>query len=121
MDANSLIITISIVLAAIAFVVLVVFLVMTLLSVTKSLKRTERLIDNSNEIAKNVNEKLHVLDPFFNRVSEVGEIVEKKACCVERMDEEKKDKNMELAASVFEFVEWGLLGAALVMKLRRKK
>src|SRR5262245_31360776 len=115
MDTSSVIITASIVLAAMAFVVLVIFLVLTLLSVTKSLRRTEGLIDHSNEIAKNVNQKLHALDPFFNHVSEASQIVAKRECCEERVQEKEKRENMEVAASVLEFVEWGLMGAALVM------
>ena len=127
MYEGNFIIVISIALATIAFLILVVFLVMTLLALIKSLKKTEKLVEQSNDIARNVNEKLHVLDPLFNGVRRVNRIVEKQieeplhfAEEVEERCEHKREERVEVAASILEFVEWGLVGLALVMKARKK-
>jgi len=104
MDTSTLIITISVVLAAIAFVVLVIF-------ASISLVRLSKLLKNSDD-------KLHVFDPLFGKVSKVGRVVEQK---VEEDMEEKEARHAELTLSALEFVEWGLLGLGLFMKLRRKK
>jgi len=115
-------ITLSIVLSALAFIILVIFLVVTLVLLAKSLKRTDRLIENSNEVAKNLGDKLHAFDPLFGHVSKVGEIVEERAEeSVREFEDEHARRHAEVAVSALEFVEWGLIGLSLVMKLRKKK
>lgn len=126
---DNYIITISIALASIAFLILVIFLVIALVSLTKSLKRTEKLIENSNDIAKNLSQKLHTFDSFFNQFTKANRIVEKKGESplnlseelLEGVDEEKRGERAEVAASILGFIEWGLVGLALIMKTRKNK
>ncbi|MFH5186388.1 DUF948 domain-containing protein [Paenibacillus sp. TAB 01] len=89
-----MIIQISVALIAVAFVVLVAFLIVTLRSMSELLKQTNttirelqgeikgiskeasHLLQHTNQVTVDVLDKLHSLDPTFDSVKQVGEVVE---------------------------------------------
>jgi uncharacterized protein YoxC len=94
MDMNNLVIEISVAAVALAFVVLVVFLITTLRSMSALLVQTNSTIHelqqhlagvtkeasdvlrHTNAVTVDVLNKLHALEPTFNSVKEVGEAVD---------------------------------------------
>lgn len=82
---------------AIAFVVLVVFLTKAIFSLTKTLEliqtkinslgdEPEKLMKNVNEISTDVNQKMKCLNPLFYSISNVGSCLESKTAeCKEKM------------------------------------
>jgi|GEM_PF-6160272 len=116
-------IPLSVALAALAFIVLVVFLVIALVRLSRSLKRTEYLIEESNEIARNVNHKIHAFDPLFDQFSELSHRIERKAEDFDEWDDDEEDnghqEKLQMAAVGLELLELGLVGWSLVKKMRR--
>ena len=85
-----MVIEISVAVIAFAFVVLVIYLVITLIGVRKTLKNVDRtllefhheirgLTQTTNKVAENILFKAQSLDPLFNSLHEVGTVAEKKA------------------------------------------
>lgn len=85
-----MIIEISIAVIALAFVILVIYLVITLNSAHKTLKQVDRtllefhheirgLTQTTHKVAENVLQKAQSLDPIFNSLHEVGAVAEKRA------------------------------------------
>lgn len=119
----SLIIIISIVIAVLAFVALVIFLVCTLVFVMRSLKRTEQLIEHSNGIAADVERKLHAFDPLFVRIHEFGEMMNQKSESIRKLPEtsERQESRVEAIAGAVELCEWALVGVSLASRLFKKR
>lgn len=104
-------VAISIGLIAVAFVVLVVFVILALVSMRKTVDDVEH--------------KLHSLDPLFRVVSRAGNVMEKQA--------EKKlaDVEAEIRAeslqtrtgttTAMEVAEWALIGLALWQKIKERR
>ncbi len=92
---------------SIAFVVLVIFLIMTLRDVSNTLKQSKQMIRNFDELIANLKEKSQALDLFFKPLEKLSK---KKA-------ETKNLKNYEKAAEVINFATDGIL---LFNKLKRK-
>lgn len=109
------IISLSIAIVALAFVALVVFLGITLLSLRKTLS--------------DVDEKIHSLDPLFRVVSKTGDAIEKKANRVrflaqeveEQLEEEVEERNTSKLNTAVEIAQWTLVGVALWQKLRDRR
>lgn len=118
---TSWIIGISVAVVAIAFVVLVIFLIRVLLELKVSLK-------NTNAIVVDVEKKLHSFDPLFNAVNSISSAVERQAACVKHCADELSQEAMshrehkveKTTHRVLEVVEWALVGVALLQKLRKK-
>ncbi len=109
------IISISIGIVALAFVALVIFLGVTLLS----LRRT--IVD--------LDDKVHAFDPLFRVVSKTGEAIERKTSHVrqlsreveESIDDESERRKERVLNTALEVAEWTLVGVALWQKLRERK
>ncbi|MFN4173841.1 MAG: DUF948 domain-containing protein [Parachlamydiaceae bacterium] len=85
-----MIIEISVAIIALSFAVLVVYLILTLNSVRKTLKNTDRtllefhhefkgLSQSTQKVAENVLSKAKSLDPIFHSLYEIGSVAEKRA------------------------------------------
>ncbi|MCC5832713.1 MAG: hypothetical protein JJU12_06695 [Chlamydiales bacterium] len=115
MSAEFWIISISIAVVAIAFVALVIFLAVTLLSVRKTVA--------------DVDDKIQAFEPFFRIVSKTGDVVEKKAKRslehAAEMEEEMRKEALEqrdrILNTAVEVAQWTLVGVALWQKLRERK
>lgn len=66
-----MIIEISVAIIALAFVVLVIYLIMTL-------KETQKVLKNVNLMSYDINEKVNTLNPLFKTIENVGQVLEKK-------------------------------------------
>lgn len=116
MTVESWLIGISVAVIAIAFLILVIFLVKVLLELKKSL-------NNTNAIVLDVEKKLHSFDPLFKTISNVTYALEKQAdSSLKHLaeNEERDPKFQRTANTVLEFAEWGLVGIALLQKLRKR-
>ena len=115
------VIAISIGIVALVFVLLVIFLVITLISLRRTLKTV-------NSICMDLEEKVHAFDPLFNVVSGVGQAVEKTSC-MQQLSEEvnrssnrvKKQKSEGVLNTTLEVVEWGLIGLALWQEIKDRR
>lgn len=127
-DSSNVIIIISIIVAVLAFLALVVFLVCTLIFVIKTLKRTEDLIEHSNGIAADVERKLHAFDPLFNQINELGKLMDQKTESIKRVTErvsesksEREEHRVETVAGIVELCEWALIGIGLTSRFFKKR
>lgn len=115
MSVEYWIIAISIGIVALAFLALVVFLVVTLLS----LRRTIVNLDN----------KIHAFDPLFRIVNKTGEVIERKTNHIAQLSHEIEESAIEaerhhkdrILNTAMEVAEWTLVGVALWQKIRERK
>lgn len=112
------VIGLSIAVVALAFAALVVFLILTLNTVRVSLKETDKLIRDTNQVVVDIERKIHSFDPIFKQVSKFGHSIEHAAETVEIQKQEKVDKTVN---TLMEVVEWGVLGASLWKKFMDKR
>ncbi len=107
---------ISVAVIALAFVALVVFLAITLLSLRRTIS--------------DVDDKIQAFDPLFRIVSKTGEAVERKAKRslkhVEEIEEEEfgeefSERKDRVLNTALEVAQWSLVGVALWQKLRERK
>lgn len=104
---------ISIIICSVAFVVLVIYLVRTLISLRSTLESLNRQLNATTEISYDVQGKLKNLDSLFNAFSLFGATIEEKAAKCQICQSKGKEKTAEL-------VEWVVLGLDLWQKMRRK-
>jgi uncharacterized protein YoxC len=105
----------SICLVALAFVALVIYLILTLLS----LRRMVRDLDD----------KVHSLDPIFRVVAKAGSAIEKKATHMRQLSEEIEDSTSYECSrrrdrpvnTAMEVAEWALIGMALWQKIKERR
>ncbi len=115
MTADIWIISISIAIVALAFVALVIFLAVTLLSI----RRTISDVDN----------KIQAFEPFFRVISKTGDVVEKKAKrslehaeeVEEEISKQAVDRNDRVLNAALEVAQLTLVGVALWQKFRERK
>ncbi len=120
---------ISVILVACAFIALVIFLIIFLRSLRKTLLHTNQLLKDSDEVVRGVERKLHAVDPLFKAVADMGSILEKHTCCIkhhaeanlEKELEQKYEKVNERANIVTDVIEWSLLGVSLWQKFKEKR
>lgn len=103
--------TLSVVLAAIAFTALVIFVIVMLLSMRK--------------MVNDLDQKVHSLDPLFRIVSRAGGVMEKRTertlYEAERRAEEDLSPRQGGTNTVLEVAEWALVGLALWQKIKERK
>lgn len=110
-------------LGLIAVIIFAVFVVCVLVMLHRMVRKTERLIDDL-EI------RLRTLDPLLRVINQVGEVVERHAEAVRRLNEvtegfvreckqesEPKGK-MDI---VSDLLQWGLLGVSVWNKFRQER
>ena len=115
MPWDSWIISISIGVVALAFVALVIFLGVTLLSVRRTVVDLE--------------DKIHTFDPLFRVVNKTNEAIERKSRHVRQLSDEVEESCHEKQESesgrrlntVLEVAEWALVGLAIWMKIKERK
>ena len=105
-------IAISIGIAAIAFVALVVFVILALISMKQMLN--------------DIDQKVHSLDPLFRLVSRAGDVIEKKAekqlaDVEQKIYEERALPRSNGLNTAVEVAEWALIGLALWQKIKEKR
>ncbi|MFZ0564603.1 MAG: hypothetical protein WAM28_00170 [Chlamydiales bacterium] len=119
---SSWVIAISCAVVALMFLLLVVFLIITLVSVCRTLKTTQ-------SICADIESKIHAFDPLFHVVSGVGQAVEKRACNVQQLAEDvdkscardKSQKTEGILNTALEVVEWGLIGVSLLKRIKDRR
>jgi uncharacterized protein YoxC len=110
MDTYALILLICAVVACLAFTFLVIFLVLTLVSLTKTLKRV-------NYLLMDVEEKLFLLHPLFEVVGKIGLFAES---CVDFFSDDEEEEecpkrkrggkaNLNLIGALFDTAQWALI------------
>ncbi|MEZ5315039.1 MAG: DUF948 domain-containing protein [Chlamydiales bacterium] len=111
MSTDSLIISISVAIVACAFIAIVIFLAIILLS----LRRT--ILD--------MDDKIQAFAPLARFIFKIGDLVEKKEKGMSESEDEiskkafkKKDRCLD---AVIEVVRWALVGVAIWQKLKEKK
>jgi uncharacterized protein YoxC len=108
-------IAISVLLIALAFVVLAIFIIVTLLS----LKR----------VVTDLDDKVRAFDPIFRVVNQAGSIIEKKADKIQhaldetgddicRKCEQRRESHFNVAMEV---AEWAIIGLSLWQKFKERK
>lgn len=126
------IIEIAVSVIAVTFIVLVIYLARTLCAATNLLKSVQKqvtdlghaprnLVHNINEISRSFSHKNRMLDPFFNALSNVGEILEEKS---ERLSSTRRhinrnDYDEEEHSKTSDLVSWLLRGADLYKNLKK--
>lgn len=120
---ESWVIALSIGIVALAFVALVVFLIMTLVSLRETLKTT-------NEMCADLEQKIHAFDPVVRVVSEVGSTVEKCVHKIKHAADESQPcpcchpnhgKVESRVNTVLEVAEWAVVGLALWQKIKERR
>lgn len=114
MTATAWIIAISIGIVALAFLALVIFLGVTLLSLRQTIA--------------DVDAKIHAFDPLFRLLAKTGGALERKASCVRQLADEveverctrEEMRKKEVFNTALEVAEWTLIGVALWQKIRRR-
>ncbi len=109
------IISISVCIVAVAFVALVIFLGVTLLSLRHTIS--------------DLDDKIHSFDPIFRVVSKTGDVIEKKTSRMYQISEEAErsihdrveEKRERIMNTALEVAEWTLVGVALWQKIRERK
>ncbi len=128
----------AILLSALAFVVLVIFLARALHKTSKTLERIQKQLDDlgnepkeflqhTNQIASDIQSKMKCLDPLFYALSNVGEGLEYKTsafrdislcrCCRAKLD----SANTEQESTVMKYAHLALMGASLWNDLQKGK
>lgn len=105
-------VAISVGIIALAFVALVIFVILALISIKQMLN--------------DVDQKIHSLDPLFRIVSKAGNVMEKKAVkqlseVEERVSEEREYQRSHGVNTAMEIAEWALIGLALWQKFKDKR
>ncbi len=72
-----MIIEISIAVIAVAFVVLVIYLIILMSEVKNNLRRVRKILGNTDDISLDLRNKMDALNPFFQTLANLGEITEK--------------------------------------------
>lgn len=112
------IISVSIAVAVLAFVILVVFLCITLFSVRKTLATSDALLEETKDIVDDLQHKIHAFDSLFRAVSNVGGAVEKKVTVATEALEERETSRTNLVTDALEFA---LLGVTLWQKIKERR
>lgn len=108
-------IAISIGIVALAFVALVVFVILALLSL--------------RQMVNDLDNKVRSFDPLFRVVSKAGSAIEKKASKIRQLSEEvegsipeERHPQAERAVNTaMEVAEWALIGLALWQKIKERR
>lgn len=130
---------------AIAFLILVIFLAQFLYTACTTLKNANQVLDSVknqldnfenhprdlvhsvNEITQDVNRKMKCIDPWFRLISQLGEVAENKACSFtqkgildrfkEKVSENPEAKNFTDS----DLIEFALLGLKLWQKFQTRR
>lgn len=136
-----MILEISVAVIALAFVILVVFVIIVLNGLRETLttvhselkilsKETESAVRNANVLAEDVQGKMKCLDPIFQSISNVGEIAEGKTCAWKNASYQKQhqfrealDENLNEQGpneKIVDVIQWALEGVNLWQKLKKR-
>lgn len=115
MTWESWLIAVSICIIALAFVALIVFVILTLLSLRK--------------MVEDLDQKVRTFDPLFRVVNKAGCAIERKASKIKQLSEEVEEEEfLERETRVdgavntaMEVAEWAMIGMALWQKIREKR
>lgn len=115
---HPLLIGISIGVVALAFVVLVVYLCTTLITLRKTLETSNKLLKDARVVIDDLQGKVHAFDAVFRTISQVGNVVEKK---VSHATEEIIEGERSKMGFVTDALEWAILGVTLFQKFKDKR
>jgi uncharacterized protein YoxC len=103
---------ISVLVIAIAFVILVIFVILALVSIKR--------------MTNDINQKVHAFDPIFRVVSKAGDVIEKKtdkqiADMEAAVSEERELRRSGGVNTAMEVAEWAMVGLALWQKIKERR
>lgn len=115
MGSEGWLIAISIGVIALAFVALVIFVILALLSMRR--------------MVQDLDDKVRTFDPLFRVVNKAGNAIERKASKIKQLSEdveeevciERECRRDSTVNTAMEVAEWALIGMALWQKIREKK
>jgi len=140
-----MIIEISIAVIALAFVILVIYLItlisslrVTLGQVNNTLVEAQKVVEHTNQISYDLKQKSEALNPVFNAISSAGEVLERKASTLKKeyiamhedeeferlhcnSEEKRKFQNSEGFATIAAVLELAGLGVSLWQKLKKRR
>ncbi|WP_188206459.1 DUF948 domain-containing protein [Alkalibacillus aidingensis] len=123
---------------AIGFIVLVIYISRTLKSVTKTLdnvastvkgfeeqmegvsKETERLLNKTNRLAEDITEKTEKMDVLFDGIKGIGYTVNQFNESLQKLSEEIQDQANEHAAQTSQTIKWGEAAIHLWKRYKEK-
>lgn len=120
MSGDNWMIAISIGVIALAFTALVIFLIVNLVSLNKTLKST-------NVICRDLEIKIHAFDPYIRLASGFGESLEKNVRKTGEYLEEKsavpiRNERVERAVDTsLDVAEWVMVGLSLIKKFKDRR
>lgn len=115
MSWESWLIAISILIIALAFVALAIFVIVTLLSL--------------RQMVNDLDQKVRAFDPIFRVVNQAGQALERKAAKVEQLSEEIEEsvcrkyehKREGVVNTAMEVAEWAIIGMSLWQKIQERR
>lgn len=122
-----MILEISVAVIALAWVLLVIYLIITLTqlktvlqSSNRTIEKTEPLIETSKDIAENLLEKSKALDPAFHSISQLSQSADDLVTRFKKSEKEasytdKKSSNLE------DIIELAAMGMLLWSKYKKKE
>lgn len=119
MNLENWVITLSIAVVALAFVAGVIFMILVLISLKKTLQTT-------NELTADLKEKVDTFDPIFRVVSHLNEAIERKTDQLSREVDhvERELKSHERPTrlnTALEIAEWSLIGLSMWKKIKERR
>ncbi|OLO40214.1 hypothetical protein BTR23_06880 [Alkalihalophilus pseudofirmus] len=134
-----IIVYISVAVVAVAFFILVLYLVQTLKSATKTLnnvadtvsslekqlqgvtKETEFLLQKTNRLADDIHEKSQSLNTMFDSVKDLGQSVQTVNDSLKKVSNTVARQSEQQSAQVAQAVQWGNAAIDLYSKWKEKK
>lgn len=123
---------ISVLIIAIAFVVLVIFLSFVLIATVKLIKQLTKTVSTVDETIKemtdegmyliqDINEKVSALNPFFQTLSLLGERLKEKTENWENREEVVFEEEREKKSKLTNILEWVALGFSLWSQAKKRR
>jgi len=107
MICENWLVAVSIGMIAIAFVVLIIFVILALLAMRR--------------MVMDIDQKVHSFDPLFRVVSKAGSVIERKAAKAKQFSEDVEPRGGSGINTAMEVAEWAMIGLALWQKIREKR
>lgn len=138
-----MIIEISIALVAIAFAALVVYLILLIIALRKTLHQTDRtmvqvrkqldelspqaqkIIEHTNQLSFDIKRKMEALNPIFNALGNLGEMAEHKTFALKKKapaseEDSLTEHELRSRSPVADVLELAVIGTCLWQKLKNK-
>lgn len=112
---------------AIAIVVLIIFIIRFLLKLDVTFTKLNSVIDQTDHISEDLNDKMQCINPFFQIASHVGEGLKHRAVSYERdqliesLKEQLNQSESDKSDIYLDAIDCALLGLKIWKQLKNKK